>query len=384
MSGTYWPFPNGMNGIDHQYFLPQINKFLFNVYLEGSPFTNMMGSDDNASICVRTIADSDGGAALFGRLQKNDYKHPILNTDQVRGIDRFEKTDTMTVSADKITFKLDRRDISVEQYASRIHLTEGQARRLALDHRQYKDFKIFQSAMTGLYKNSVNGSMPRVSRAVAGNLVTGQAADGVYAYDAGAVLAAKLLTAMPNARSAQHLASVDHIMRCRALAVSKYGGADPIMPSSLSMLYGYDEPRFKFLCSTTFANNLRNDAKFIAQHFTRGLNLPYQGSPLSGGFFVGRVLDVDVIEVPMMEDPDLQVLAADGSATEFVWSLFLGRGAWGMFQKQGLMYVEETDQVEDCMLRIARQHMGVKPLIFPNSTGEPIEQGIIHSFTRKK
>lgn len=380
---AYWPFENGLNGIDKAYYLPNINNFLFQVYMESSPFSGLIGRDDSNAICLRTIADSQGGAGVYGRLQTRDYKRPILDRDQVRGVDRFEKTDTITIAPSKITFKIDRRDVSVEQYSSKIHLTEGQAKRLAGDHRQYRDFKIFQSAMTGLYNAATSGSMPRTCRAVVGNQVTGQATDGAYAYAAGATLPATLLASMPDLHKAQHRMSVKHIRRLRQKAIDKFGG-DPLQPMEVLQWNGHDEPRFVLYMSPTCAEWLRQDADFISMQLTRGVDLAFQGSPIVGGFFIGRVFDVDCIEVPSMADSDLSIDAKYG------WSLLLGRGAFGLFQKTEIKYIEEWDQVEDCMFQVARQHMGIGALVFPatkevigaNDPVKKVEQGIIHSFTR--
>jgi hypothetical protein len=379
---AYWPFPNGMNGIAPAYFQAKIDEFLFKTYLQSSPFTMLSGSNDSNAISVKGIENSKGGAAVFGRLQPTDFTRPILNDDQVRGIDRFQKTDTMLVDADKITFKLDRRNISIEEFASKIHLTQNQAQRLAEDHRQYKDLKIFQSAMTGLYTASVPGSAPQVARAIAGNIVAGQAADGIYTYANNVTLPDSLAASMPLNRAAQHKMSWDHIQRLLMLSKTRYSGTDPLQPMSVTQFNGWDAPKYMLYMTSTAANNLKNDPKFIEYNYKRSLNLPGQGNPIIGGEFIGRVGNCECIEVTAMNHPLLYLPNADGTPNTVEWSLMFGRGAWGMFQKTGLTYIEETDKVEDSGFHLARQFMGVKPLIFPNSLAQPIEQGIIHSFTR--
>lgn len=378
-----WPFPQGLNGIDPIYFQEKVNNFLFDVSYEQSPFTSFMGTNDSDAISVQTISDAVGSAAVFGRLRQLDFRNPILNDDQVRGIERTYQTDTITVPAEKITFPLIRRNVSVERYASKIQISQNNARALAHLLQRYRDLKTLQSAMTGLYNNTVNGSMPRNSRAVAGNLVAGQANDGKYIYANNAVLTTKLLAAMPDARNTQHRMTVAHIERLRQKALDNYTGEN-ILPTSIRQYNGWDEPVFTLFMSPKVASYLRQDADFKAMHLTRGVQLPFQGSPLIGGYYVGRVSDVECIEIRELGDPTLQLDAKYG------WSLLFGRGAWGTFMQTGVELIEEMDKVEDFKSFYARQHVGVKALVFPSinevvDNADPVkfvEQGIVHSFTR--
>jgi len=398
---AFWPFANGMDGISKDAFQAAIDTYIFTTYIEKSPFSTLMGTSHEAPIIEdpldgnSNIVKGKGYAVSFFRRQDEDYKNPILDQAQVSGMTTTAEIDSCIIACHKITFKAPEiRDASVLNYASYIGINQSEADRLAKRHQRYLDYQLLYRATMGLYKPTVAGNAPQPARAVAGNLIPDEETDGIYTYDAGTTLAAALNTSIPADRSSKHLMSYQHISRLRTLALGRFT-EDPVPPASVTMLNGSEKPEFWLFMNTTAANNLRNDPDMKDSFYNRGALLPDQPNLVGGAHWMGKVLDVNLVEWSFMDDASL-AFSTSGDVP-ICWSLLFGACAWGIYWKKPLMYWEGINEEDDIVNRLARQHMGCGPLLFntkagpaslvggtsiaASAAGSLVEQAIVHSFT---
>lgn len=190
--------------------------------------------------------------------------------------------------------------------------------------------------------------------------------------------------------NAGHTLTVDHIWNLAQLATKgshNLNGESPLVPASLAVRFGYDDPKFTLFTSPSGFGQLRKDAEWIAQSRRAIIeNSKEQPSIYHNSMYQGSIYGVDVIVVPEFEH--LSVLNSDN--TKIVYSALCGQSAIVMGMGMAPRFTEAKED-HDMFKEIGVTHIdGAKPLKFSSKSDVSlaginplkIERGIIHSFTR--
>lgn len=327
------------------------------------------------------------------------------------GVDVKISAEEVTYEADLVTAQGWRKSVHIREYlllkyVSQLNKLKGKEAAIATNidklisyYRRNYDTEVLRGMTWNLYPPEnpnkvfrllkpespvyVNGMMPRACRVVCGN-----ESDNAYEYDKNKTLPEVLTTALTNKET--NRMSVDHIMKLRKAALANEYRADRIEPVSSSFDGKVYADKYILIMGLKAAAQLRKNEEYRQLHATSLRDYgPGQGSALNNASYLGRVLDVDCYEVPLLD----HLYEIDLGEYKAVWSLLLGGGAVGSLVMSEIDYSYSDDEENKSYSQTINYMLGAKALCFSTNktlcienikNDDPvnkIEQGVIHSFT---
>ena len=379
------------NGVSSQLFPYAVNRRLFRTWFPLTYFSQLTSDDMTKPVYRHVVKAGEGLQFRVGKLNALDYKNPVMDTQQKRGLAQVQSVKSCSINTSSYSWPVLCRDLDLMKAGTPIEDLPGEVTG-QLSEVQQKNFSdsMLKAATWGLYGDgmtapSVVGQMPRTARGVAGNLVSGQANDGKYAYSATHSMGSQLETAMPNARSSNHKLTVKHLRRLKLeaeLGGSALGTEDPVKPSRVTMVNGQNSTEYYYFAHPSSISDLIEDPDFKSMMVTR-IAVENQPQPISGADYIGKIFGINIYECPMLSQ-----YAAPITNGDCAWNLLIGAGAWAVGWYKFPYVVMDKDVIENEILFCSHEMRGQDVLKYSahhtiaNAPVTKVEQGLVHSFVR--
>lgn len=390
-----YPIDGALNGVNSYLFPYSVNRQVFETWFPLTLWGGLTSQDMSKPVYLHNIKAGEGLRFTVGKLNSLDYLNPVMDTAQKRGAAQTQSMDSCSIDTSRYSWPVMIRDQDLMTQGTPTESLPSLVTSQLVDvqSRNFSDC-LLRAATVGRYAQAgqVNGAMPNTNRAVAGNLVDGQAADGVWSYDGGAHMNARLVASIPTARAAQHRLSLAHLRRLKKLAL--LGGntlniEDPIRPSMIKTVSGQNSTEYYYFAPLGAIDYLLQDADFKAQMINR-INIESAPQPISGADYIGKYDGINIYSCPMLDGFKASV-DAEGDGLAY-WGILMGAGAFSLGWYKYPQIVMDTDLIENSVIYCSHEQRGQDILRFKARSAatagaylagyDTVEYGIVHSFTR--
>lgn len=382
-----WPITQPINNIDPALFPFKIAaETVFKQYLPKIPLINIMGKEPTRPIVMRSVKKGDGSQYRVPQLQAIDYTNPVTDYNQIRGQAQTPSTEYTTVNIGQVSFpcKLDNEKltsfltpIDLENYIVE-EITDACALNL--------NKCILDAATFGNYPDT-STMKPSYDRVVLAGVSPTRATYNGYA-GLNAALATMNGTTAYNGNGLSATA-IQQAVNMATLGgnlngVTWYQGVtieNILRPAKLMTKSGWAMNKYIGFCNPLALMSLYNDPLFQSTGTTRGTVVSdTQPEMISGADYVGEWQGVYIHKVN-----DLARYTIPVGGSTYAWSFLIGAAAWSLGWAEYPSIVSDPDNIEQSMLWTSHEIRGQGCLRFPAKqpgTTVPVEQGIIHIFTK--
>jgi len=394
----------GTNGINSNLFPFQVSDNLFREWVNLTPLYHFIGSDPSRPIVRREMQPGKGAQWRVGKLNAIDYKNPVINFDQRRGMAQQQSVDFDTVEADFRTFQIQIKLWDILRYATPIDLPPEASRQLVDAFSRNLNYDLFNAMTTKAYSalttgsaltGNVAGNYPSYDR-VAFKLATGLNIDRA-AYQANGTFPTLVngMSTPANTAPATSGLSASHLIALKQYA--ERGNADDIspntenaiQPASIMTKGGWPVKKYHYLAHPQTLSSLYADPLFANSTFNRGVVIDSSNQPetISGADYRGEFEGIYIYSCPDLYR--YSITSQDGTKRA-AWNIFMGASAMSLGWAEKPRIGVDRDLIEVIDTYYGHEYRGQKMLTFASKyaaqagavagSNTKVEQGVIHSF----